>query len=130
MLDKSLPKIIVDICLDHIPINTKVWALDITITQILISKLDWQFDVPFWEYGNKKYAITPNQVIKNKTKYKYHYDRVVNANAKFPIDITKNKKGKWEILDGLHRLTKAKIAGLTKVNVRKVSASQLKELLR
>ncbi len=130
MLDKTLPKIIADHCLDCVPINKKIWALDIPVTRMLISKLAWQFDIPFWKYGNKKYAITPNQVIKNKTKYKYQYNRIMNSNLKFPIDVTKNKKGRWEILDGLYRLVKAKVLGLTKVNVRKISASQLKELLQ
>jgi hypothetical protein len=130
MLDKSLPKILADHCLERVPANKKVWALDIPVTQMPISKLAWQFDIPFWKYGNKKYAITPNQVIKNKIKYKYQYNRIMNSNLKFPIDVAENKKGKWEILDGLHRLVKAKVLRLTKVNVRKISASQLKKLLQ
>lgn len=130
MLDKSIPKIIADNCLNRVPDNEKIWSLDISITQMLISKLDWQFDIPFWTYGNKKYAITPNQVIRNKRKYRYQYNRIMNSDLRFPIDVAKNKKGKWEILDGLHRLVKAKILGLTKVNVRKISPAQLKELLQ
>ena len=81
MLNKSLPKIIIENCFDNIPINEKVWALDIQITQMPLSKLDWQFNIPFWRHGNKKYAITPNQVLNNKQKYLYQYNRIKNANS-------------------------------------------------
>lgn len=130
MLDKSLPKILVDNCFGRVPANEKVWALDIPVTSMSLSKLDWQFDIPFWKHGNKKYAITPNQVLKNKRKYRYQYNRIMNSNLKYPIDIAKSGKGKWKILDGLHRLVKARVLGLTKVNVRKISSTQLKELLK
>ncbi len=129
MLDQSIPKALADNCLECVPPNEKVWALNIPITKMLISTLNWQFDIPFWKHGNKKYAITPNQVISNKSKYSYQFNRIMNADLKYPIDITKNHKGKWEILDGLHRLVKARIIGLTTVNVRKVSSKQLKKLL-
>jgi len=129
MFDKSLPKILADNCFGRIPANKKVWALDVPITKMSLSKLDWQFDIPFWKHGKKKYAITPNQVLNNKRKYLYQYNRIKNSNLKFPIDIAKNEKGRWEILDGLHRLVKTKMLGLTQVSVRKISAAQLKELL-
>lgn len=55
-----------------------------------ISELDWQFDIPFWRYGNKKYCITPNQVIANPKVYEYHYNRVLNSDNSHPIDIMRN----------------------------------------
>jgi len=92
MLDNSIPKIIKDNCFERIPANEKVWALGIPVTQMPLSKLDWQFDIPFWKHGNQKYAITPNQVLMDKRKYQYQYRRILKANLTYPIDIAKNKK--------------------------------------
>jgi len=70
------------------------------------------------------------QVISNPKKYKYQYRRIMGADLKYPIEVMKNKKGKWEILDGLHRLVKAKVLGQTVVKVRKVPYSKIKEILK
>ncbi len=43
----------------------------------------------------------------------------MNADLTYPIDIMENK-GRWLILDGLHRLMKAYSLGMKKVVVRKV----------
>ena len=130
MLNKSLPKILADNCFDRVPTNDKVWVLKIPVNKMLLSQLDWQFDIPFWKHGQKKYAITPNQVLNNPKKYLHQYKRIKNTDLKFPIDIAKNKKGRWEIIDGLHRLVKAKMLGLTVVSVRKISLAQFKKLLK
>jgi len=39
-------------------------------------------------------------------------------------------KGRWLILDGLHRLMKAKILSLRKVNVRKIPRSEVPNILK
>lgn len=130
MSTSSWPKIIKDNCLDFEWDNKKVWKLNIPIKDIAISKLAWQFDIPFWRYGKVKYAITPNQVMSDPKKYRYQYNRIMASNLKYPIDVMKNKKGKWEILDGLHRLVKAKILGHKTVKVRKVSTAKIKDILK
>lgn len=129
-MDKSKPKIILEKCSDFkIPIDIKVWKLDVSTSQIHISKLEFLFDMPLWKYQKKWFAISPNQVIENKTKYKNHWNRIKKADLKYPIDIMKNDKGHWEILDGLHRLAKAKILSQKYIVVRKVPLSKIKQLL-
>ncbi len=44
----------------------------------------------------------------------------MKADLIHPIDIMQNK-GRWLILDGLHRLMKASILNMQKVQVRKIS---------
>jgi len=48
----------------------------------------------------------------------------MNADLSYPIDIMENK-GRWLILDGLHRLVKAKILGFDKVKVRKIPRTEI-----
>ena len=59
-----------------------------------------------------------------KEKYKEQYDRIMNADIEYPIDIMENK-GKYVILDGLHRLVKCKLLGYEKVNVRIIPRTEI-----
>jgi hypothetical protein len=77
--------------------------------------------------SDENYCLTPNQVIKNSEKFREEYDRTMKAEMTYPIDIMENK-GRWLILDGLHRLVKAKIIGHDKVNVRKIPRSDISKI--
>jgi len=57
-------------------------------------------------------------VIDNPEAHKEEYERTMKADMEYPIDIMENR-GRWLILDGLHRLMKAAILGEKKVKVRK-----------
>ncbi len=94
-----------------------------------IKKLEWMFNIPFWNKGKGSYNLTPNEVAINPKKHKKEYQRVMNADLRYPLDIMLNK-GRWLMLDGLHRLVKAKILGWEKVKVRKISRSKIKGILK
>lgn len=128
MSKAHIPQIIKDTCLDFHWSNEKVWRLSLPIEAMSLVKIVWQFGIPFWRYGNKKYAITPNQVMEHPKKYHRQYDRIMASDLKHPIDIMKNKAGKWEILDGLHRCVKAQLLGHTIVMVRKVPARMIHKI--
>jgi len=102
----------------------KIWALDIPVTNIPIDSLLWHLEMPFWSSDQGYYDLSPNDVISKPELFKEEYERTMNANLAHPIDIMKNK-GKWLILDGLHRLVKAKIIGAKKVKVRKIPRSEI-----
>lgn len=51
----------------------------------------------------------------------------MNSDIKYPIDIMENK-GRYVILDGLHRLIKYKILGYKKVNVRIIPRTEIKNI--
>jgi len=50
------------------------------------------------------------------------------SDLKYPIDIMRNK-GKWLLLDGLHRLVKAKILGYSSIYVRKIPRSKIADII-
>ena len=66
-------------------------------------------------------------MINNPEKYKVQYERTMNSDMTYPLDIMWNK-GRWLLLDGLHRLVKAKILGHDKVKVRKISRDRIKDI--
>jgi len=53
----------------------------------------------------------------------------MNSNLNYPIDIMQNK-GRWLILDGLHRLIKSKILGMKKVKIRKIPRFEIPNILK
>ncbi|MSR84896.1 hypothetical protein EXS71_00415 [Candidatus Uhrbacteria bacterium] len=100
--------------------NKKLWALNVPVEDMDINELRWILDVPFWEDEKGNIVITPNEVIQDLDRYPDHRDRIQAADTFYPLDIMKNKKGRWLTLDGLHRLVKLIIEGETVVKVRKI----------
>ncbi len=127
MSDKKLPKIIEEVGFDFDWSESKVWVLNLPVEKIPISDLSWHFEIPFWDFLDDNYNLSPNQVISDPVKFKAEYDRTMKADLSYPIDIMENK-GRWLILDGLHRLVKAKILGHDKVIVRKIPRTEIPKI--
>jgi len=121
----KIPKVIKNNCLDIQWSNKKVWQIKAPIEKMAIADLEWQFKIPFWHTQKGRYTISPQEVIDNPNKYPDNYKRIMDSDLRHPIDIMKNRKGKWEILDGLHRLVKARLKGYTEVDVRKIPESEI-----
>ena len=129
MSNTIIPEIIKKVGFDFRWSEEKVWALSYPSIEIPISDLSWHFDMPFWNIGDERYCLTTNQVISDPIKYKVEYDRTMAADLSYPIDIMENK-GRLLILDGLHRLVKAKIQGQEKVWVRNIPRSEIDNIKR
>lgn len=127
--ESKLPQIIKDVGFDFSWDEKKVWRLDVPIEEISIEELTWHFDIPFHWHGGKVYNLSSREVIKNPEKYDDEYKRTMNSDLKYPIDIMENK-GRWLILDGLHRLMKAYIQGQKTVSVRKIPRDKIPEILK
>lgn len=107
----------------------KVWALDEPVVEMDILDLAWHIDYPFfWENGGK-YNLRPREVIDHPEEHPEEYSRVMNANLSYPLDVMENK-GRWLLLDGLHRLTKTVIEGRKTVLVRVIPRGRIQEILK
>jgi hypothetical protein len=126
-MEKELPQIIKDVGFDFSWDEKKVWALDLPTTDMNISELTWHFDIPFHWHGGDVYNLKSRDIIENPEKYKEEYERTMRADMKHPIDIMENK-GRWLILDGLHRLMKAYILKMDKVRVRIVPREMIPQI--
>lgn len=93
--------------------------MDIPVEEMDISELAWHFSVPFWSTPTGYYDLTPNQVLSDPKKYKIEFDRTMKSDLQHPLDIML-WKNRWLLLDGLHRLVKAKHLGMDKIKVRKI----------
>ncbi len=129
MASRVLPEIIKEVGFDFSWDNQKVWSLNASEEEINLSELAWHFDIPFWDLKPGYYNLTPNDVVEFPKKYELEHERTMKADLSHPIDIMENK-GRWLILDGLHRLVKAKILGSTRVKVRKIPRSAIPQILK
>jgi len=123
------PKIIQEVGLDFKWDNQKVWQLDLPTSWIDISELEWHFDIPFLDWGGEWYNLKPREVINRPGDYQAEYYRTLQVDSIYPIDIMKNK-GRYFILDGLHRLMKAAIEGKSKVPVRIISRDLIPKIIK
>ena len=124
-MKKDIPKIIQEVGFDFSWKDEKVWKLDVLETEMDISELIWHFDMPFLS----GYKLTPKEVINFSEKHKAEYERTMNADLQYPIDIMENK-GRWLILDGLHRLMKNYIQGKNRVMVRIIPREMTPKILK
>ncbi len=127
-MNKEFPKIIKEVGFDFKWENKKVWKLQVPVENMDISELEWHFRIPFWD-GANCYDLKPIDVINSPKDHKKEYERTMNADISHPIDIMENK-GRWLILDGLHRLVKAKILGNSEVKIRKIPRSKIPEIIK
>lgn len=129
-MKEDLPQIIKDVGFDFSWSSEKVWALNEPVIDMPIEELIWHFDIPFWEVADTDdYNLKPWEVINEPDKHSVHYKKIQEADLKYPIDIMENK-GRWLILDGLHRLVKAHFQGLKVVKVRKIPRSRIPEITK
>ncbi len=99
----------------------KLWKMDIPVEEILIAEIDYNLDIPYLEkIGTDDWNLTPRMLIKNFNEEKFHAKQTEKANLKYPIEIYSHQ-GKWIILDGVHRFTKAVRLGNKTIKVRKIS---------
>ena|SRR3989344_1307128 len=128
-MKEELPDIIKQVGFDFNWENEKVWQLNIPITEMDTKELTWHFDIPFHWHKGGVYNLTSREIIENPGEHQEEYQRTMKADLKYPIDIMENK-GRWLILDGLHRLMAAYIRGMEKVNVRIIPRGKIPEILR
>lgn len=128
MTDK--PEILKAVDFDFTWDSKKVWALKEPVQDLPIEELTWHFEYPFLDReGTDDWNLTPQEVMGNPTEHLSHYEKVKNADLSYPIDIMENK-GRWRILDGLHRLMKAYMNGQTMVEVRIIPRERIPEITR
>ena len=126
MKDK-VPHIVLEVGFDFDWEPQKVWLLDEPVTEMPLQNLVWHFGIPFLWEGDK--VVTPQAIMDAPNKHPKEYKRTLAADISHPIDIMQNK-GRWLILDGLHRLMKLYMQGVQNVRVRIIPRERIPEITR
>lgn len=122
---KEKPDIIEQVGFDFNWDLRKVWELKYPVEDMNIQELTWHFDVPFLSSKpNGYYDVYPRQILDSPENFPEEYQRTMNSDTKYPIDIMLWRKH-WLILDGLHRLMRLHIEKVNIVKVRKIPQSAI-----
>ncbi len=107
--------------------NEKLWALDVPISKVHIKTLSWHILRPIWssKKGHDLQDLSPFNVLKNPDLHIGHYQRILNADLKYPIDCIWIK-GRYFILDGVHRLAKLIQIETLEIKIRKIKKEHIK----
>ncbi|WP_238351497.1 hypothetical protein [Kribbella shirazensis] len=84
----------------------KLWELDLKVEPVEVADLVWMFDLPLWQLEGERFRVTPHQVAETPMNFRAHYQRVMDSDLDFPINLVAYR-GRLVVLDGVHRLLKA-----------------------
>ena len=130
MKKRELPKIIEEVGFDFSWDERKVWEIDAPVEEMGVDELTWHLDIPFlWSKPDGYYDVRPRWVLEDPQKYVDEYERTLKSDIMYPIDILW-WRGRWVILDGLHRLMKQYSEGKVRVNVRKISEASIPLIIK
>lgn len=106
----------------------KLWGIDLSVEEIDISELCYNFNIPYLEMEDTDdWNLSINQLFSNLDKEVTHAQKMEKSDLCYPIDIY-YFKGNWIILDGVHRLAKAKNLGHKKIKVRRVREEDMPKI--
>lgn len=106
-MEKEPPRILTDAGLSIFVNTIELRDYNVPISEINIQELIWHFDMPVWEKdGTDDWNLKPWEVILKEVGTMDHQKKVQEAGLEHPLIITQYK-GRFVILDGVHRLTKA-----------------------
>lgn len=95
--------------------------MEIPAEEIEIAEIEYNLDIPYLEQeGTDDWNLTPRMLVENFEREKLHAKKVEEADLKYPIEIYLHQ-GKWIILDGVHRFSKAVRLGHQTIKVRRIS---------
>lgn len=107
--------------------RARLHQLVLPVLELPLAGLRWQLDLPWWRDGERRFAVTPNRVRDDPERYAVHWRRTLDADLAFPIDLLQGDR--LIILDGVHRLLKADILGMSTVATHVLDAARFAEIV-
>ncbi len=121
-----MPSELAEVYVDFDWDTRKVWALDIEPELIERSLLDWHLELPFFSSRPPQplFDVFPRSVLEDPRVHPVHARRIEAADLRYPIDVIQHGD-RLCILDGIHRLAKARAQGRSHVEVRCMPSSAI-----
>lgn len=93
---------------------SRLWGLDLPTCSIPLTDFDWLLDLPLWQRDGVRFQVSPRQVFERPEEWPHHLRRAQRADLAYPIHVMR-RGGRWTVLDGFHRLVRARLEGLQEV---------------
>jgi hypothetical protein len=116
----SVPAALDGLILDFEWSRERLWALDLPVRVMAIEELRWLLALPWWSHGGVHFAISPDQVRTDPGLYPVQYARTMAADLTLPLHVLVRLNRVVTVLDGVHRLLKADLAGMRLVETKQV----------
>lgn len=123
-----LPSVLSGVILDFWWDRDLLWQLDLPVVYMAVADLDWHLQLPMWSFRGKPFVVTPEEVAARPDRFRDQYGRTLAADLQFPIHLLDKRHP--IILDGLHRLLKAKMIGCELIPVKMLPVARLDEIAR
>lgn len=107
----------------------KLQRLPLPVGTVTVDSLRWHLDLPYWRHDGQPFQVTPAQVKADPARYEEQYQRAMATDLGYPLDLL-FRNDRWVILDGVHRLLKADVLGLSHVRVRRLPTAMLPLILQ
>ena len=107
----------------------RLWALDLPQRRVELGELRWHLDLPWWRHDDVWFHVTPREFLAHPTAHPEHADRVAKADLSYPLHVIR-RHDRWLILDGIHRLVRAEMLGLSDISVATLATADLARITR
>jgi hypothetical protein len=104
-----------------------LWALDLPRRRLEVEELRWHLDLPWWRRDGVWFQVTPREFVADPAAHPEHMDRLATADLSYPLQIVCRHQ-RWLILDGIHRLVKAELLGLTNIVVATLTPADIAKI--
>ncbi len=105
----------------------KLWTIDLPTCQVRVDELAWMLDLPWWRDGERYFAVRPADVAADPARHPAQHARTLAADLDFPL-VGTTIEGRLVLLDGVHRLLKARLLGIPTVRVRVLPRDRIHEI--
>lgn len=118
--------------MNNFSLGKNIYSVDMMITYLKLYKHrrekalvgDYLHALEGKNWGDVESPISPIDVLKAPNNYSAEYSRITRADLKYPIIIHKGN-----VVDGLHRLAKAKLEGKEHVQIYTFEANLMRKFL-
>jgi len=105
----------------------KLWAIECPTRDVPTGELAWMLELPWWRDGERYFAVRPIDVAADPARHCAQHARTLAADLDYPL-VGTTMEDRLVLLDGIHRLLKARLLGIPTVRVRVVPADRIDEL--
>ncbi|HEY9292402.1 MAG TPA: hypothetical protein VIP98_14045 [Microlunatus sp.] len=118
----ELPETLRGVILDFHWDLDRLHALRLPEQVLPIAELAWLLELPFWALDGRPFQVSPAEVASDPDRYRDQWQRTMASDLRYPLDGYIGADRRVTVLDGVHRLLKAKVLGRPTVTVRLLRA--------
>ena len=126
---------------DHIPSSLRPWLLPVSwdrdrlwsiakpTERVSVDELRWHYELPWWRGEDRRwFRVRPAEYLAEPERFPEHDQRVAAADLSYPLHGFR-RRGRVQLLDGIHRLVHADKQGRGHVDVMLLTIEDLSAIV-